>query len=127
MSVYLEKISLPVLFSLKWNFRQRQKYMGLVLKTWERTFVLKNFSRREMCLVISRCRKNLVISTVNQIILCNYFEHLLVYLYDLDIFLYMPEIRMNTLLNLLQVFACFIFVVLLASQKFKMKEVFITF
>ena len=127
MSVYLEKISLPVLFSLKWNFRQRQKYMGLVLKTCEQIFVLKTFSRREMCLVISRCRKNLVISTVNQIILCNYFEHLLVYLYDLDIFLYMPEIQMNTLLNLLQVFACFIFVVLLASQKFKMKEVFITF
>ena len=127
MSVYLEKISLPVLFSLKWNFRQRQKYMGLVLKTCEQIFVLETFSRREMCLVISRCRKNLVISTVNQIILCNYFEHLLVYLYDLDIFLYMPEIRMNTLLNLLQVFACFIFVVLLASQKFKMKEVFITF
>ena len=127
MSVYLEKISLPVLFSLKWNFRQRQKYMGLVLKTCEQIFVLETFSRREMCLVISRCRKNLVISTVNQIILCNYFEHLLVYLYDLDIFLYMPEIQMNTLLNLLQVFACFIFVVLLASQKFKMKEVFTTF
>ena len=33
--------------------------------------------------------------------LCNYFEHLLVYLYDLDDFLYVPGIRMNTLLNLL--------------------------
>ena len=56
-----------------------------------------------MFLVISRCRKTLVISTPNQIILCNYFEHLLVYLYDLDVFLYVPGIRMNTLLNLLQV------------------------
>ena len=101
--------------------------MGLVLKTCEQIFVLKTFSRREMCLVISRCRKNLVISTVNQIILCNYFEHLLVYLYDLDVFLYMPGIRMNTLLNLLQVFGSFIFKVLLAIQRFKMKEVFITF
>ena len=60
--------------------------MGLVLKTCEQIFVLKNFSRREMFLVISRCRKTLVISTPNQIILCNYFEHLLVYLYDLDVF-----------------------------------------
>ena len=77
--------------------------MGLVLKTYKRTFVLKNFSRHEMFLVISRCRKTLVISTQNQIILCNYFEHLLVYLYDLDVFLHVPGIRMNTLLNLLQV------------------------
>ena len=68
--------------------------MGLVLKTCEQIFVLKNFSR---------CKKALVISTPNQIILCNYFEHLLVYLYDLDVFLYVPGIRMNTLLNLLQV------------------------
>ena len=53
-------------------------------------------------LVISRCRKTLVISIPNQIILCNYFEHLLVYLYVLDVFLYVPGIRMTTLLNLLQ-------------------------
>ena len=41
-------------------------------------FVLKNVSRPEMSLVISRCRKTLVISTSNQTILCYYFEHLLV-------------------------------------------------
>ena len=77
--------------------------MGLVLKSWQQIFVLKSFFRREMFLVISRRRKTLVISTPNQIILCNYFEYLLVYLYDLDVFLYVPGNRMNTLLNLLQV------------------------
>ena len=65
--------------------------------------MLKNFSRHKMFLVISRCRKTLAISTLNQILLCNYFKHLLVYLYDLDVFLHVPGIRMNTLLNLLQV------------------------
>ena len=63
-------------------------------------FVLKNVSRREMSLVISRCRKTLVISTSNQTILCYYFEHLLAYLYDLDIFIYVPGIWMNTSLRL---------------------------
>ena len=72
--------------------------MGLVLKICEQIFVLQKFSRCEMFLVISRYRKTLVISTPNQIILCNCFEHLLVYLYDLDIFLYVPGIWMNTLL-----------------------------
>ena len=76
--------------------------MGLVLKTCEQIFVLKNFSRREMFLVISWCRKTLI-STPNQIILWNYFKHFLVYLYNLDVFLYVPGIWMNTLLNLLQV------------------------
>ena len=75
-------------------------YVGLVLKTCEQIFVLKNISRHEIFLVISRYRKTLVISTPNQIILCNYFEHLLEYLYDLDVFLYVSGIWMNTLLNL---------------------------
>ena len=60
--------------------------MGLAFKTCEQIFVSKNFPWREMFVVISRCRKNLVISTPNQIILCNYFEYLLVYLYDVDVF-----------------------------------------
>ena len=54
--------------------------------------------RVEELFVISRYRKTLVTSTTNQTILCNYFEHLLMYLYDLDVFLYVPGIRMNTLL-----------------------------
>ena len=76
--------------------------MRLVLKTCERIFVLQNFSRHEMFLVIPRCRKILVTLTPNQIILCNYFEHLLVHLYDLDFFRYLPGIQISTLLNLLQ-------------------------
>ena len=77
--------------------------MGFVLKSCQQIFVLKSFSRSEMFLVISRRRKTLVISTPNQIILCNYFEYLLVYLCNLDVFLYVPGIWVNTLLNLLQV------------------------
>ena len=77
------------------------------------------------------CRKPLVISTPNWIILCNCLEDLLVYLYHLDVFLYVPGIGMNILLNLLQVdftefFPCSIFIVLLAGQKLKMKEIFIS-
>ena len=76
----------------------------MVGKTCEQIFVLKNFSRCAMFLVISRCRKALVISTPNQIISCNYFERLLVCLYDIDLFfLHVPGIWINTLLNLSQV------------------------
>ena len=68
-----------------------------------------------MFLVISRCRKSLVKSTPK--------PDLLMCLYDLDV----PEIRMNTLLNLFQVnfrfFYCFIFYSI-AGQKFKIKEIF---
>ena len=40
-----------------------KKYVRLVLKTCERTFELKNFSRHEMFHVMSGCRKSLVMST----------------------------------------------------------------
>ena len=69
--------------------------MVLVLKTCKQIFLLKNFSQREMFLVNSWCRKTLVISTPNQTILCNYFKYLLVYLYDLDFFLYVPGSRLQ--------------------------------
>ena len=75
---------------------------GVGLKNRQANFGVEElFSVLKMFLVISWCRKTLVISTLNQIVLCNYLEHLLVYLYDLHVFLYVTEIRMNTLLNLL--------------------------
>ena len=75
---------------------------GVGLKNLQANFRVEELFSARMFPVPFRCRKTLVISTPNQIILCNYFEHLLVYLYDLDAFLYVSGIRMNTLLNLLQ-------------------------
>ena len=72
------------------------------LKNLRANFRVEELFWARMFPVIFRCRKTLVVSTRNHIILCNYFEHLLVYLYDLDAFLYVSGIRMNTLLNLLQ-------------------------
>ena len=102
---------------------------GVDLKNLRANFRIENFPCHEIFIDISRRRKTLVISTPNQILLCNYFEHLLVYMYDLDVLLYVPGIRMNTLLNLLQVdfrfFSLPHFSRMLAGQKFKMKEIFV--
>ena len=80
--------------------------------------------RGTKCFSLTSCRKNLVMSIPNQIILCNYFEDLLVWLYDQDVFLYVPGIWMNTLLNLfrnvpsifLNFFPVWFFIVLLAKS-----------
>ena len=73
-----------------------EEVCGVGLKNLRANFRFATFSRHQMFLVISWCRKTLVYQHQNQIISGSYFEYFLVCLYELDVFLYVPGIWINT-------------------------------
>ena len=74
-------------------WRRLRDQFYLARKNCERIFGVKNFSWQEMFLVISRCRKSLVMSAPKPDNSYNYFGCLLVCLYDLNIFYMSQEFR----------------------------------
>ena len=88
------------------------------LKNLRTNFRVEEVSQHEMFLVIFRCRKTLVMSAPKQIILCNYFERLFVCLSDEYFTKFIPSKSLNF-------FPVPLFIVLLAGQKFEMKEIFV--
>ena len=74
-------------------------------------FGLKNFSRQELLLVISRCRKSLLMSTPKPDNFMQLFWTFVDVLVWSKFFLYRPRIYMNTLLKLFQVNSWIFFVV----------------
>ena len=76
-----------------------EEYVRLVLKTCERILGLKNFSRHELFLVISRCRKVLVMSTPKADNFMQLFWAFVGATLWPKCFLYVPGIKMNTLIS----------------------------